>query len=106
LDDRPFPPSDPDPLGMKDKAAGIASILEASIAHSPFILAMDAGWGMGKSTLLGQIEHCLPGPPKIAKLHFNASATCSTAAHGSLPASNPPDNMAMPLSLLHAAGAC
>jgi hypothetical protein len=53
LDDRRFPPSDPDPLGMKDKAAGIASILEASIAHSPFILAMDAGWGMGQGTLLG-----------------------------------------------------
>src|SRR5579864_9498673 len=72
LDDRPFPPSDPDPLGMKDKASGIASILEASIGYSPFVLAVDAGWGMGKSTLLGQIEHCLPGPPKIATLHFNA----------------------------------
>ena len=34
------------------------------------------------------------------------SATCSTVAHGLPPASNPPDNVAMPLLLRHAADAC
>jgi len=47
-----------------------------------------------------------PPPPNGASANSTPSATCSTAAHGSLPASNPPDNVAMPLSLLHAADAC
>jgi Transposase IS66 family len=45
-------------------------------------------------------------PPNRASANSTPSATCSTAVHGSLPASNPPDNVAMPLSLPHAADAC
>jgi len=35
-----------------------------------------------------------PPPPHGASANSMPSATCSTAAHGSLPASNPPDNVA------------
>ena len=47
-------------------------MLESSIKSSPFVLAVDAGWGMGKSSLLHQIENHLSKKPEIVKLHFNA----------------------------------
>ena len=61
-----------DVLGMTQIAADIASVLVASMGSSPFALAVDAGWGMGKSTLLRLIEDQLPDDPKIVKLRFNA----------------------------------
>ncbi len=57
---------------MADIAAGIAAVLVASMTSSPFVLAVDAGWGMGKSTLLRQVENHLPDNPHIVKLRFNA----------------------------------
>jgi hypothetical protein len=55
---------------MADIASGIASMLVASMVSSPFVLAIDAGWGMGKSTLLLQIENHLPDKSRVVK--FNA----------------------------------
>jgi hypothetical protein len=72
LNDQPVARRDDDLLGMADIAAGIASVIVASMKASPFVLAVDAGWGMGKSTLLRQIENCLPDKPRIVKLRFNA----------------------------------
>ena len=72
LNDQPAGQVEDDPLGMADIAAGIASVLVASMRSSPFVLAVDAGWGMGKSTLLRQVENHLPDNPKIVKLRFNA----------------------------------
>src|SRR5579871_6768619 len=56
LNDQPLQSEDEDLLGTRDVAEGIASMLVASRSSSPFVLALDAGWGMGKSTLLRQIE--------------------------------------------------
>jgi CheY-like chemotaxis protein len=72
LNDQPVDQVGDDPLGMTDVATGIASVLVASMRSSPFVLAVDAGWGMGKSTLLRQIENRLPDSQEIIKLRFNA----------------------------------
>lgn len=72
LNDQPVDQVEDDPLGMADIAAGIASVLAASVRSSPFVLAVDAGWGMGKSTLLRQIEKHLADNPQIIKLRYNA----------------------------------
>lgn len=72
LNDQPVDKTDDDLLGMAELAAGIATALEASMKSAPFVLAVDAGWGMGKSTLLRQIENRLPGKPRIVTLRFNA----------------------------------
>jgi KAP family P-loop domain len=72
LNDQPVDQVEDDPLGMADIAAGIASVLAASVRSSPFVLAVDAGWGMGKSTLLRQIENHLADNPQIIKLRYNA----------------------------------
>lgn len=72
LNDQPVDDADGDLLGTGEIAEGIASVLVASCASSPFVLAVDARWGMGKSTLLHQIESRLPDPPSIIKVRFNA----------------------------------
>ena len=73
LNDQPVGQFDEDLLGMADIASGIASMLVASMVSSPFVLAIDAGWGMGKSTLLLQIENRLPDKSRVVK--FNAWTT-------------------------------
>jgi KAP family P-loop domain len=72
LNDQPVSQIDGDLLGTADIAEGIASVLVASTTFSPFVLAVDAGWGMGKSTLLRQIENRLTDEPRIVTLRFNA----------------------------------
>jgi CheY-like chemotaxis protein len=72
LNDLPAERFDEDVLGVTEVAAGLASVLQASLKSSPFVLAIDAGWGMGKSTLLQQLERELNGRPEVIKLHFNA----------------------------------
>lgn len=70
LTDQPAESGDDDLLGTADIARGIATILAG--AASPFVLAVDGSWGVGKSTLLRQIEDALPGPPDMVKVRFNA----------------------------------
>lgn len=72
LNDQPVDQADRDFLDVRNVAKDIASVLVASIESSPFALAVDAGWGMGKSALLRQIENQLSDRPDIVKLHFNA----------------------------------
>ena len=72
LNDQPLQSEEKDLLGTEQVAEGIASILIASMNSSPFVLALDAGWGMGKSTLLRQIEERLPNKPGFKKVRFNA----------------------------------
>ena len=68
------PPDNPagDLLGTMASAATIASLLTASRTASPLVLAIDGGWGIGKSTMLRQIESCLANEQDIACVHFNA----------------------------------
>lgn len=79
LNDQPV--SDPkyDLLSMEKTAAGIADMLISSRTSSPFVLAIDAGWGMGKSTLLRQIASRLSDasarsqpPATVEPVWFNA----------------------------------
>lgn len=72
LDDQPVGKTGTDLLGSGAVAAGIASIIDLSRAASPFVLAIDGGWGVGKSTLLRQIDDLLPGPPNTLRVRFNA----------------------------------
>lgn len=68
LVDRPVESQDDDVLGSRATAEGIASIL--SRTPTPFVLALDGGWGVGKSTLLHQVERALPD--QMRKVRFNA----------------------------------
>ena len=60
---------------MKGTAEGIAQMLISSSAASPFVVAVDAGWGMGKSTLLRQVQTYLEAQQEDARfttVWFNA----------------------------------
>ncbi len=72
LNDQPVDGAEGDLLGSSEVAAGIASMLSASRPAAPLVVAVDAGWGMGKSTLLRQIESQLPGRPSVIPVRFNA----------------------------------
>ena len=72
LNDQPVHGEAEDLLDTERIAEGIASMLVASRGASPFVFAIDAGWGMGKSTLLRLIGMRIPDDSGIIKLHFNA----------------------------------
>jgi hypothetical protein len=72
LNDQPVENVMGDLLGMASIAEDMASVIVASMGSAPFVLAVDAGWGMGKSTLLHQIEDKLLARPGIFRLRFNA----------------------------------
>jgi hypothetical protein len=72
LNDQPLEGVKDDLLGTDNIAAGIASLLTTSRSASPFVVGIDAGWGMGKSTLLRQIESELASAQGIATVRFNA----------------------------------
>jgi hypothetical protein len=83
LNDQPSDDSESDLLGTAENAGRIASILAASRASSPFVMAIDGGWGIGKSTLLGQIESSLAKETGIVTTRFNAwTASGSSALEG------------------------
>ena len=72
IGDRPVEDDADDLLGTSAVAEDIAAILAASRESTPFVLAVDGGWGVGKSTLLHQIDARLPGKPEMVKVRFNA----------------------------------
>ncbi|TCO32410.1 UvrB/UvrC motif-containing protein [Kribbella steppae] len=72
IGDRPAEDELDDLLGTSAVAGDIAAILAASRESTPFVLAVDGGWGVGKSTLLHHIDARLPGPPEMVKVRFNA----------------------------------
>ncbi|MEJ1112259.1 MULTISPECIES: P-loop NTPase fold protein [unclassified Kribbella] len=72
IGDRPVDDDADDLLGTSAIAEDIAAILAASRGSTPFVLAVDGGWGVGKSTLLHQIDARLPGKPEMVKVRFNA----------------------------------
>jgi hypothetical protein len=72
LNDQPLDKPDNDLIDSSKVATSIASILNVSRPATPLVVAIDAGWGMGKSTLLRQIESQLPGRPSVIPVRFNA----------------------------------
>ena len=72
LNDKPLSPDDEDTLGTTSIAGSIASIIKVSRHAAPFVMAVDGGWGVGKSTLLAQIQAGLPEEQGFVNLRFNA----------------------------------
>ena len=52
LGDEPVEHQDEDLLGVADTAAALVALITGSRASAPFTVAIDAGWGMGKSSLM------------------------------------------------------
>ncbi|WSY16513.1 KAP family NTPase [Embleya sp. NBC_00896] len=88
LNDEPADKSEDDLLGAGEIATGIASILTTSSTSAPFVLAIDGGWGIGKSTLLRLIESRLVESRSVSEqeivcVRFNAwTAQGSSALEG------------------------
>ncbi|OSC32293.1 hypothetical protein B8W69_00410 [Mycobacterium vulneris] len=62
-----------DVLCTADLAKKIADIIQVSRYAAPFVMAIDGGWGVGKSSLLEQIGDKLPARHEgVVKLKFNA----------------------------------
>ncbi|HEX3590790.1 MAG TPA: P-loop NTPase fold protein [Pseudonocardiaceae bacterium] len=60
-----------DLMGGRQAAARLASLIVASRRSTPFALAVDAAWGMGKSSLLRQLQRALTDSG-AATVWFNA----------------------------------
>ncbi|PJJ04101.1 KAP-like P-loop domain-containing protein [Streptomyces sp. 2333.5] len=83
LNDEPVTDSAADLLGTGRAARQLAGLLVASRASTPFTLAVDAGWGMGKSTLMRLVDAELAQAPEVHTVWFNAwSSTATDALEG------------------------
>lgn len=61
-----------DLLRSAELAAGVASLIIASRTSAPLVIGVDAGWGMGKSTLLKLIDVQLAANTDITRAWYNA----------------------------------
>ncbi|WP_431925416.1 P-loop NTPase fold protein [Amycolatopsis tucumanensis] len=53
-------------------AGNLAELILASRDAAPFTVAVDAGWGMGKSSLLRGLDTALSADPAVSTVWFNA----------------------------------
>ncbi|MGW9427708.1 P-loop NTPase fold protein [Streptomyces decoyicus] len=72
LNDEPVAESGADLLGVGRAARQLAGLLVASRASAPFTLAVDAGWGMGKSSLMRLVDAELAHAPEVHTVWYNA----------------------------------
>jgi hypothetical protein len=73
LDDLPTTDvGEADLLGTAEAAAYLSELIAASRASSPFTLGIDAGWGMGKSSLMLQLQEKLRAKEEVECVWFNA----------------------------------
>ncbi|MFD5392940.1 P-loop NTPase fold protein [Streptomyces sp. NPDC127097] len=64
-------------------AGSLAGLLVASRAATPFTLAVDAGWGMGKSSLMRLVDAELAQAPEVHTVWYNAwTSTGADALEG------------------------
>jgi CheY-like chemotaxis protein len=64
-----------DPLGFHELAESLAQLILASRRSTPFTLGIEAGWGMGKSTLMARLRERLARERETARVttvEFNA----------------------------------
>jgi CheY-like chemotaxis protein len=64
-----------DPLGFRELAESLAQLIVASRRSTPFTLGIEAGWGMGKSTLMARLREHLERDRETANVktvEFNA----------------------------------
>jgi len=84
LNDEPVGDAEQDVLGARETAARLSALLRASHRSTPFTLAIDAGWGMGKSSLMRLVDIGLRDRrPQIRTVWYNAwTASGSDALEG------------------------
>ncbi|UZJ29809.1 P-loop NTPase fold protein [Streptomyces endophytica] len=83
LNDEPVAESGADLLGAGRAARQLAGLLVASRGSTPFTLAVDAGWGMGKSSLMRLVDADLAHAPDVHTVWYNAwTSTGADALEG------------------------
>ncbi|MEU4199739.1 P-loop NTPase fold protein [Streptomyces sp. NPDC045470] len=83
LNDEPVDTAGTDLLGSGQAARQLAGLLVASRASTPFTLAVDAGWGMGKSSLMRLVDAELSSVPEVHTVWYNAwTSTGADALEG------------------------
>ncbi|MEU5208148.1 P-loop NTPase fold protein [Streptomyces sp. NPDC020742] len=83
LNDEPVAESEADLLGAGGAARQLAGLLVASRDSTPFTLAVDAGWGMGKSSLMRLVDAELTQAPEVETVWYNAwTSTGADALEG------------------------
>lgn len=60
-----------DPLGHHRIAHDLAALLLRSSSSSPLVLSIDAGWGMGKSTIMARVRQILEQHVHVRTVWFN-----------------------------------
>ena len=71
LDDQPGDGSS-DPLGFNRLASDLAALILASRESTPITIGLQAGWGMGKSTLMQQLRSALKDRNEVKTVWFDA----------------------------------
>ncbi|MFI0729330.1 P-loop NTPase fold protein [Streptomyces sp. NPDC021225] len=83
LNDEPVAAEPDDQLGAALVAKRLAQLLLTSRASTPFTLAVDAGWGMGKSSLMRLVDAELQKEPGVHTVWYNAwTSTGADALEG------------------------
>lgn len=83
LNDEPVGSAGTDLLGAGRAARQLADLLIASRSATPFTLAVDAGWGMGKSSLMRLVDAELASVPEVHTVWYNAwTSTGADALEG------------------------
>ncbi|WP_225847669.1 P-loop NTPase fold protein [Streptomyces sp. HPF1205] len=77
LNDEPVASATDDVLGARRAAVRLAALLRGSHGSTPFTLAVDGGWGTGKSSLMRLVDAELrapagPGAPDVHTVWYNA----------------------------------
>jgi hypothetical protein len=71
LGDEPYA-ADDDPLGFDRIADDLCELVLASRDSTPFTLGIEAGWGLGKSSLMASLLSRLRDSPEVKAVEFNA----------------------------------
>ncbi|MGW0577632.1 KAP family P-loop NTPase fold protein, partial [Streptomyces sp. NPDC002920] len=77
LNDEPVTAPEADLLGTGRAARELAALVHASRAATPFTLAVDAGWGMGKSSLMRLVRAELEQRADVETVWYNAWTSTS-----------------------------
>ena len=83
LNDEPVATEDLDLLGAVEAAKQLTGLLYGSRRATPFTLAVDAGWGMGKSSLMRLVDARLRQHAEVRTVWYNAwTSTGADALEG------------------------
>lgn len=83
LNDEPVADAQADLLGARDPAQQLAALLVASRSSTPFTLAVDSGWGTGKSSLMRLVDKELTEVHGARTVWYNAwTSTGADALEG------------------------